>query len=90
MKLWQAAIKRLIDVVLGLAALVLLLRVMALVAVAAALPRGAVLATWLTIRAPSCPLAVNPYVPPHYLLGVPLEIDPRRSRADANPEFRAL
>ena len=37
MKLWQAAIKRLIDLVLGIAALVLLLPVMALVAVAVAL-----------------------------------------------------
>jgi FlaA1/EpsC-like NDP-sugar epimerase/lipopolysaccharide/colanic/teichoic acid biosynthesis glycosyltransferase len=37
MRLWQAAIKRLIDLVLGIAALVLLLPVMALVAVAVAL-----------------------------------------------------
>ena len=47
MKLWQASITRMIDFVLGFAALGLLIPVIALVAVAVGLPRGAVLATWL-------------------------------------------
>lgn len=55
------------------------------------LPVGAALATWLTFRGHPgiAALAVNPYVLPHYLLLVLLQLDRRRSSSHANEEVGA-